>query len=277
MHDALYDSVDRVVPEWRVARAECIHHDAETEQIGLSVARFAADLLRGHVLWSASDQSASRRAHVAGDPREAEIRDAGALGTLVQQDVFRLDIAMDQSLPMRSRQRTGDLQADSDDRNDFAPPLGIPPPFERPAGQILHDEIGKPGVTIDAIDEYDVFVRDRGRGARLARESFARRGDGCGGRIEDLDCHDSVQRAIPPLEHQSEPAAAKYSLDFIGANAADHLRIIRRAQERERRDGSRWREEFGGIRCFRRATRSAGKCQQFTNCLPVVLIAGCRL
>ena len=108
-------------PVERVPRSEHLEQDgAESEHVRAGVCRLAFDLLRRHVLQRAENEAGlserrggrlrrigCRQRIVADDTGQAEIKNDGA--GLREHDVAGLQIAMDDSAPMRGRYRVGHL------------------------------------------------------------------------------------------------------------------------------------------------------------------------
>ena len=88
---------------------------AQAEQVGAVVDRLAAGLLGGHVLRRAGHDAALRQAGVVGGAGQAEVGELDPLDAVLQQDVGRLDVAVDQPLRVRRRQPGGRLHADPQD------------------------------------------------------------------------------------------------------------------------------------------------------------------
>ena len=92
---------------------------AEAEEVGAAVERFAAGLLRRHVLRRAGDDAESRDRDVVGRSGQAEVGEDGAFDAFFEQDVRRLDVAMDEALLVRRRQTGRGLHADAQDFREF--------------------------------------------------------------------------------------------------------------------------------------------------------------
>ena len=83
------------------------------------------------------------------------------------EDVLRLEVAMDDAVRVRGRQAVGDEGRDLDGLLPRQPPACQPPP-ERLALQELGDQVPDAVVGPDVVDREDVRVGQRGDGARLA-------------------------------------------------------------------------------------------------------------
>ena len=73
-----------------------VEHAAEAEQVGPVVERLPLGLLRGHVHRRAGDDAALREAGVVGGAGQAEVGDLHLVLPAFEQDVGRLDVAVDQ-------------------------------------------------------------------------------------------------------------------------------------------------------------------------------------
>ena len=71
-----------------------------------------------------------RQAGVVGGAGQAEVGELDALHAVLQQDVGRLDVAVDQPLRVRRRQAAGDLEADAQDLLDLQRPAAADEGFE---------------------------------------------------------------------------------------------------------------------------------------------------
>ena len=75
----------------------------------------APGLLGGHVLRGAGDRPVRVSAGVVDGPGQAEVGELDPLDAVLQQDVRRLDVAVDQPLRVGGRQPARDLCADPQD------------------------------------------------------------------------------------------------------------------------------------------------------------------
>ena len=79
------------------------------------VGRLAAGLLGGHVVRRAGHDAALGQAGVVGGAGQAEVGELDPLDAVLQQDVGRLDVAVDQALGVGGGQAGGGLHADPQD------------------------------------------------------------------------------------------------------------------------------------------------------------------
>ena len=101
--------------ERQPAGAEGVEHAAQAEQVGPMVDRLAARLLGRHELRRADDDPVVGQAGIIGRAGQAEVDDLDAPRRAVEQDVGRLDVAVDQAVGMRGGQAESDLPPDPDD------------------------------------------------------------------------------------------------------------------------------------------------------------------
>ena len=142
------------------------------------VDRLAPGLLGGHVLRRAGDDAALRQAGVVDRAGQAEVGDLDPLDAVLQQDVGRLDVAVDQPLGVGRGQPGGRLHADPQDRREVQRRGAVEPVLERAARDELHDQVGQPVRLVDGVDGDDVLVANRRRGPGLAGEPLPGRAAG---------------------------------------------------------------------------------------------------
>ena len=115
-HDGLHIATE----ERHVASEHLVRQGAERIDVAAGVnGAFAHRLLGAHVLRGPETQSGLRHARTAGrlhSERDAEIGHERA--AIVQENVFRLDVAMNDVLPVRVIQRTGHFARDPDGIDD---------------------------------------------------------------------------------------------------------------------------------------------------------------
>ena len=113
-----------------------------------------------------------RDAGVVGRAGQAEVGDLDVLDAVFQQDVARLDVAVDQAHGVRRGQAGGDLLADAQHVQQLQRPGRVELLLQGSPGDVLHDQIGD-RLVLDGVDGDDVLVAD-GRGRpRLAQEPLA--------------------------------------------------------------------------------------------------------
>jgi hypothetical protein len=75
---------------------------------------FATGLLGGHVLRRAGDDTGLSQSGIIGRPGQAEVGNLDALDAVLEQDVGRLDVAVDQSLGVGGGEAGGGLHTDAE-------------------------------------------------------------------------------------------------------------------------------------------------------------------
>ncbi len=197
--------------------AHGIEHAAQAEEVGPVVGQLAARLLGRHVLRGPGHHAALRLAAVVDGAGQAEVGDLDPLDAVLQQDVRRLDVAMDQALCVRRGQPQGRLHADAQDFLGAQRAVAVDPILERPAVDAGHHQVRETvlRIGVDGVDGDDVVVDDRGGGLRLAGEPPASGAAGGQLRGEDLDGHDPVQRRVERLEDDPHAPFTQHADDLI--------------------------------------------------------------
>ena len=171
LREVLHRDLDRAVAgERHLAGEQLEEDDARRVEVGGLVDRRAARLLGGEVLRGADDRALLRHLARAG-AGDAEVRDLDdALG--VDDDVVRLDVAVDDAVAVRVAERGEDLARVRDRDRDRAEPARADQLLERPPLDVLHDdEVGAVGLA-PVEDRDDVRVREPCGVRRLAAEAL---------------------------------------------------------------------------------------------------------
>ena len=221
----------RLAFERPLRRRHLVEQRSEREDIRARVGLDSLELLGGHVLESPQDCPFLRqrpglrrhsrqpldRGYVGTRAREAEIEQLGA--GLREHDVSRLEIPVDDSLPVRAAQRIGDLSAVSYDlfhgERTFQQPIGQRLPLDQ-----LHDEELALVLSPDIEERADVRVIERRDCPRLALEAGAEllvHGESPG---ENLDRHIAAEARVAASIHFAHPASTEGRNDFVRADAA---------------------------------------------------------
>ena len=210
--------VERVIAgEGRLAGGQLVENGAERKLIGAEIERPPVCLLGRHVADRADDRAGIGGRHLPMHRIRVVLGRRDQLGQTEVEDlheavlgdhhVFRLQVAMDDSLLVRRGEAVGDLRRD----------VQRPAVRRRPAAQqrpqvrsldVLHDDVRRAAVGADFVDGHDVRMVERRRGARLARE--ARQTLAVAGETlrEDLDGHGAAERRIArnvDLSHATRP------------------------------------------------------------------------
>ena len=144
-------------PKRRPAARHLVQHAAEAEQVGPLVELLPEGLLRGHVHRRAGNKAALRDAGVVGGAGQAEVGDLRLVRPAFEQDVARLDVAVDQVARMGRGQPLGDLPADPQHLGHFERTDPVELLLERLAGDELHRQVGQ-RLLADLVDLHHVLV-----------------------------------------------------------------------------------------------------------------------
>ena len=85
-------------------RGHVVEHRTKTKQIGAMIGCLAVCLLGRHVVRRAGDDAGVRETGVIDGSRQTEVGQQNSLDSVFQQDVRRLDVAMDHSLFVSRRE-----------------------------------------------------------------------------------------------------------------------------------------------------------------------------
>ena len=194
-------------------------------------------LLRGHVLRGPHGQARGGQAALAiRRPGQAEVADlrhrtrhrAGRLliGVRLHQDVGRLQVAMDDALPMRHVDRAGQ-RLDQPRRLPGRPGVAADPVGQGPAADPLHRQEGVAVMDPHLVDLHDVGVLDAGGQLRLAAEplplGFRREAAG----QDHLQGHQPPEAAMPGLVDHPHPAPSDLAEDGVLAHVPGRRRARR--------------------------------------------------
>jgi hypothetical protein len=105
----------RITLEGSPPGAQGVERAPQAEQVGAVVERLRPGLLRCHVLRRARQDAFLRQAGVTDCPGQAEVGDLDSLHAVFEQNVGRLNVAMDQTLRMSGGQARCRLPADAED------------------------------------------------------------------------------------------------------------------------------------------------------------------
>ncbi len=219
--DALEDGHRAAGPEGHPAGTHRIEDATEAEEICAVIDRLAARLLGGHVLRRAGDGTALGQAGVIDGAGQAEVGDLDTLDAVFEQDVGRLDVAVDQPLGVGRGQPGGRLETDAQDLLDLQRAALVETLLERDAGNVFHHQVGPLARPLDGVNVNDMFIA-HGRGRlRLADEALAGRAAGGQRGSQHLDCHHALKCLIERLEHHAHAAAADDFEDLVMPQPAE--------------------------------------------------------
>ena len=154
-------------------------------------------------------------------PRQTEIGDLHALDAVFEQDIRRLDIAMNQTLLVSGRQSLGNLHSDAQDLGGLQQSAPVDLLLQRLAGDVLHDQVGRTTRLLDGEDGHHVVMTDGRCGPCFAQKPLD------GSRIvgkrrrQQLDGHDPLELGVKRLEHNAHAAVSDHFDDLVEPQLAD--------------------------------------------------------
>ncbi len=151
-------------------------------------------------------------ARAAQNFRDAKVGDFHP-ALFIQQNVFRLDVAMHDALVMRELERLAYLGHNLERlaRGKFAGPFQLP---QIQAVHKFHDEIRQPARLAEFINRHDVRMIQFGERAGLAIEAFDKVRTRRCLRRQDFQRHDAVQRRLPRPIDRAHAAFANERKNF---------------------------------------------------------------
>ena len=229
--------------------------------------RFAARLLGAHVRRRAHDAAIGRHGHLAGFAfGEAEVHQVG-LARGVDQDVGRLEVAMNDAM------RVSVLQSIRDVRHDFRRPASIESagfeaffkrlPFDEFRHKVANRLIGLP----DFVKRDDARMFQLGNAAGFSLEAICLLDVRQSAGALDFDGHGAIERRVIRAEDITEGASAEFGLELKFAESTiagrqparvhapsidgdfrrQTLRTIACDLSRDFQELRRWWEAFGAL------------------------------
>jgi hypothetical protein len=208
-----------------------IEDAAERVDVGPAVERAALDLLGGRVVEGSDEMPGARepraRCRVLRDAEVGQIDVVGAVGVDPggDDDVARLDVAMDQSLRVRGVERGGHLaeHVQSELRTQLL--LLLEPGLEVDPVHVAHgdeeDALGFAGL----VDRNDVRVVDRGREMRLPFEPLTEAGVVCELGRQDLERDLPLEPFLHGSVDDAHTAAADKPFDPVSGELRPDPRV----------------------------------------------------
>ena len=146
-----------------------------------------------------------------------------ALDAVFEQDVARLDVAMDQARLVSRGEAGSGLAADAEDVFQLEGAFAVDFVLERLALDELHHQVGRLMRIVDGVDRDDVLVMDGRGGCGFAEEPLD--GDGIGGQLRGhhFDRDDAAELGVEGPQDGAHAAVADDFDDFVFAGFADEL------------------------------------------------------
>ena len=191
------------------------HGHAERVEVAPGVHRVTRGLLRAHVV-RRSDQLARRGEAIGiGRERHAEIRDHRPPGGLLDQDVVRLDVPVDDAVGVRVAQPPRDLLEQPGRLRRRQRAGALDPLGQRLTPDVGHDEEDQVVVLFDRVNRDDVGVGEPRREPGLAQEAVLEAGLRGEVRREQFERDRPVEAHVTREKHDAQPAPAQLALQGV--------------------------------------------------------------
>ena len=210
------DAERRLALEGDPARDHLEEHRPQGVDVGPAVDVAAVRLLRGHVLRRPDDDPGAGDAAGVERAGDAEVHDLG-VAVLVDHDVLRLEVAVDDAQPVGLGQPFGDLPGQADGLGLVEVARPADEALEVLAGDVLHGDVDGQPLLADVVHPADVPVGDLAGQLDLVSEALDDlevRGD-LG--LEELEGDDLADLAVVGLVDHAHAALADLLDDLEAA------------------------------------------------------------
>ena len=214
--EMLHGDLHRAVPgEGNVGGQQFVQDDPRRIKVGGLVDGRPARLLRRQVLGGADDRPLLRHLArtCAGDAEVRHLHDAFR----VDDDVVRLDVAVDDAVAVRVPERGEDLTCIRNRDRDRARPPRPDELFERASLHVLHDDEVRAVRLTSVVDRDDVRMREPGGMRRLAAEALDELLVVRVAVVQDLDRDAPAQLLVLREVDVGHAAAAELACDPVAA------------------------------------------------------------
>ena len=217
---------------WRIAGEHLVEHAGEREDIAASVDDvLGRDLLGAHVLGRPDEKPGLRD---AGSPRsghrerDAEVGDERV--PIVEQDVLRLEVPVDDPVPVGIVERAGHFHRDRDRLADGQLALAPEPRAQRLAGHVRHDVEEEPrGVSLGRELRAHLAGIEQGKQVRVLKArhhlDFGQKPVDPEHRpelmVQELECNGPMVLAILRQKHGGHASASDLALDVVSIREGD--------------------------------------------------------
>ncbi len=259
----LRDHLHGIAVERRAAGDEVVESGAQAVDVDRGGrALVSLGLLGGHVPRRAERGIAGGERRIAGAGGDAEVEEDGVEVT-ADDDVRRLDVAMEHVARVRCAETGGDVCTPAHDRAEpgglrgrrvgaahrFVEPTGKggvgrgivlgarEERGERDAGEAFHDEEQRAVLALTAVvDADDMLVLERGEGLGFATEALAGVAAGTAERLEQLDRDLALELEVGAGPDHAHRAAAKARVEAVAAGedaTGGGVRVVGGPQHRD--------------------------------------------
>ncbi len=216
-HDRRYDGLRRSSGERRLAGQHFVQHHPERVHIGPGIdVVLARGLLRTHVLRRADADAGLGQPDSAfadaPDKRYAEVGDQSA--AVVEQNVVRLDVAMDHAAPVGILQPGGDFSRDPDRLRHRQLGFALEPGAERLTLHVGHDVEDRVQDLARIEQRKDVGMLEIGGSLDLLQEAAGSK-EGREVRVHDLDGDFAVVARVEGEVHRCHSPGAEHALEDV--------------------------------------------------------------
>ena len=156
-----------------------------------------------------------------GDAEVEHLGEVGIARPLDQEDIVRLEVAVDDAAGMGRGQRMADALHDVERARERRPRLGEEQLRERAPLEPLHHEIGGPVLELPEVEDLDdVLAADVARGLGLAEEAGDHLRVTAALRVEELDRDPPIDAGVLGQVDGAHPAFADLLPDDVVADRA---------------------------------------------------------
>lgn len=186
-------------------------------EVGAPVDAAADPLLRGHVARGADrcPGLCERRVLSAFDAGDAEVGQQRASAVFIEQDVRRLDVAVDDPAPVGVAERVADFPHDAEHLIGGQARRCAEPLLERITPHEGHDEEAHPVAGVEVVHPHDVRMIERRTEGGLAAETLATHPAGRDLRGQDLHRDDVAESTVAGSKHGAHAADPGETQDFV--------------------------------------------------------------
>jgi len=213
--------------EWQLAGEQLVKNDAQAVNVGLRRRGLVADALRRDIGWGSVKLFVGTAVVAHGIFGDAEVGQISVV-LLIEQDIGRGQVAVDDPAPVGDRQRGRDLVEQAGDGGQRPGAMPLDRVMEIAAAQPAHDQIRVVGLAPEVVERHDMHVLQPGDQLRFGFEPADKFGAVGVARQDDLDGDFALDSRLEGAINSREPAdsdqfAQQISLDLVAAEIAHHL------------------------------------------------------